>query len=64
MPTYPATPALDPKWKEMTLPHYLKELRLAIQEGGATGSGRTQTQPEPKTASFRRISVQLSKGTA
>ena len=80
----------------MTLPHYLKELRLAIQEGwekdlttpkadiksyedfrkkqekrgaGANvsdakkflqdsvgrpmGSGRTHTQPEPKTMSFR-----------
>ena len=27
------SPALDPNWKEMTLPHYLKELRLAIQAG-------------------------------
>lgn len=32
--TKPASsPALDPNWKEMTLPHYLKELRLAIQDG-------------------------------
>ncbi len=31
--TYPATaPALDPQWREMTLPHYLKELRVAIQD--------------------------------
>ena len=27
------SPSLDPNWREMTLPHYLKELRLAIQEG-------------------------------
>jgi len=30
----------------------------------AMGSGRTHPQPEPKTVSFRRISVQQSKGTA
>ena len=27
------SPSLDPNWREMTLPHYLKELRLAIQAG-------------------------------
>ncbi len=27
-----SSPALDPQWREMTLPHYLKELRLNIQE--------------------------------
>lgn len=33
MSTEPSTPALDPLWKEMSLPYYLKELRLHLQEG-------------------------------
>ncbi len=32
--------------------------------GRPMGSGRIHAQPEPKTVSFRRISVQQSKGTA
>ena len=31
MPTEPSTPALDPLWREMSLPHYLKELRIQLQ---------------------------------
>lgn len=29
----PSTPALDPLWREMSLPHYLKELRAHLQDG-------------------------------
>jgi hypothetical protein len=32
MPPHPPTAALDSHWREMTLPHYLKELRLRLQE--------------------------------
>ena len=32
MPNDPSTPALDPLWREMSLPHYLKELRIHMQE--------------------------------
>ena len=32
MPTEPSTPALDPLWREMSLPHYLKELRNHIED--------------------------------
>ena len=28
----PSTPALDPLWREMSLPHYLKELRNHIED--------------------------------
>ena len=42
-----------------------KSTRLVFKAvGRPMGSGRTPTQPEPKTVSFRRISVQQSKGTA
>jgi hypothetical protein len=32
MPTEPSTPALDRLWREMSLPHYLKELRNHIED--------------------------------
>ena len=32
MPAEPSTPALDPLWREMSLPHYLKELRNHIED--------------------------------
>ena len=40
---------------------YKREL---AQRGDYTGSGRTHPEPEPKTASFRPVFVQHTKGTA
>jgi TPR repeat protein len=44
--------------------HARAQYNLATCYGRPMGSGRTHPQPEPKTVSFRRISVQQSKGTA
>ena len=42
------SPALDPLWREMSLPHYLKELRTYLQEGWKKDPGT----PKPEIAKY------------
>ena len=50
--------------KDVLKPHLIGYLdaTIKIKSGGATGSGRTHSQPEPKLASFMPILVQHTKG--
>jgi hypothetical protein len=50
--------------KNALKPHLVGYLdaTIKIKSGGATGSGRTHSQPEPKLASFMPILVQHTKG--
>ena len=51
------SPALNPLWKEMSLPHYLKELRSYLQEGWQKDPGT----PEPEIAEFEKRRKALEK---
>ena len=50
--------------KDALKPHLLGYLdaTMKIKSGSATGSGRTHSQREPKTASFMPVLVQHTKG--
>lgn len=51
------SPALDPLWREMSLPHYLKELRAHLQEGWQNDPGT----PKPEIAEFEKRRKALEK---
>lgn len=51
------SPALDPLWREMSLPHYLKELRAHLQEGWQKDPGT----PKPEIAEFEKRRKALEK---
>lgn len=51
------SPALDPLWREMSLPHYLKELRTYLQEGWKKDPGT----PKPEIAKYETQRKSLEK---
>ncbi len=51
------SPALDPLWREMSLPHYLKELRTHLQEVWQADPAT----PNPEIAKFETLRKALEK---
>lgn len=51
----PLSPALNPQWKEMALPHYLKVLRVEIQKGWVADETITKGDRDKFSAARKRL---------